>query len=143
MRWRSGRRSQNVEDRRGMRVSRRGLAGGGIGTIVVVLVALYLGVDPGVIMQGLPQGEVSQSSSEPYRPSPAEQELAVEDIVLVAVLSAHRAAAFEACEFLMDWLKTSAPFWKLETRGADASWVEARDSDDAARERWRKGASRG
>lgn len=76
MRWRSGRRSQNVEDRRGMRVSRRGLAGGGIGTIVVVLVALYLGVDPGVIMQGLPQGEVSQSSSEPYRPSPAEQELA-------------------------------------------------------------------
>lgn len=76
MRWRSGRRSQNVEDRRGMRVSRRGLAGGGIGTIVVVLVALYLGVDPGVIMQGLPQGEVSQSSREPYQPSPAEQELA-------------------------------------------------------------------
>jgi len=76
MRWRSGRRSQNLEDRRGMRVSRRGIAGGGIGTIVVVLVALYLGVDPGVIIQGLPQGEVSQSSGEPYQPSPAEQELA-------------------------------------------------------------------
>ncbi len=76
MRWKTGRRSQNVEDRRGMRVSRRGLAGGGIGTVVIVLVALYLGVDPGVIMQSLPQGEMSQPSSEPYQPSPAEQELA-------------------------------------------------------------------
>ena len=66
-----------------------------------------------------------------------------EDIVLVIVLSAHRAAAFEACEFLMDWLKTSAPFWKLETRGDGAEWVEAKDSDDAARDRWLKDASGG
>jgi molybdopterin synthase catalytic subunit len=63
-----------------------------------------------------------------------------EDIVMVIVLSAHRAAAFEACEFLMDWLKTSAPFWKLEARGDETSWVEAKDSDDAARDRWLKDA---
>ena len=62
-----------------------------------------------------------------------------EDIVLVIVLAAHRAAAFEACEFLMDWLKTSAPFWKLETQGQETSWVDAKDSDDKARDRWTGG----
>ncbi len=61
-----------------------------------------------------------------------------ERIVLVAVASAHRASAFEACEFLMDYLKTRAPFWKQEERGGDAAWVEPRASDDAAAERWRK-----
>ena len=76
MRWRTGRRSTNVEDRRSMRVSRRGLAGGGIGTVVLVLVALYLGVDPAIVMQGLPQGEPTTRSSEPYQPTAAEQELA-------------------------------------------------------------------
>jgi len=58
-------------------------------------------------------------------------------IVLVATASAHRAAAFEACEFLMDYLKTRAPFWKQEERGEGKAWVEARASDDAAAERWR------
>jgi molybdopterin synthase catalytic subunit len=58
-------------------------------------------------------------------------------IVLVATASAHRAAAFEACEFLIDWLKTKAPFWKLEeTADGEADWVEARDSDDRAAQRW-------
>jgi molybdopterin synthase catalytic subunit len=61
-----------------------------------------------------------------------------ERIVLVAVASAHRAAAFGACEFLMDYLKTRAPFWKQEERGGKAEWVEAKSSDDAAAERWRK-----
>jgi molybdopterin synthase catalytic subunit len=61
-----------------------------------------------------------------------------ERIVLVAVASAHRAAAFEACEFLMDYLKTRAPFWKLEERGGKAGWVEAKAADDAAAERWQK-----
>ena len=61
-----------------------------------------------------------------------------ERIVLVAVASSHRGAAFEACEFLMDYLKTRAPFWKLEERGGTTAWVEARTSDDAAAERWRK-----
>jgi molybdopterin synthase catalytic subunit len=59
-----------------------------------------------------------------------------EQIVLVAVAAAHRAAAFEAANFLMDYLKTRAPFWKEETRGDSAQWVEARASDDAAAKRW-------
>jgi len=61
-----------------------------------------------------------------------------ERIVLVAVASAHRGAAFAACEFLMDYLKTRAPFWKQEERGGKSEWVEAKTSDDAAAERWRK-----
>jgi molybdopterin synthase catalytic subunit len=59
-----------------------------------------------------------------------------EQIVLVAVSSAHRAAAFQACEFLMDYLKTQAPFWKKETTPEGARWVDARVSDDAALARW-------
>lgn len=59
-----------------------------------------------------------------------------EAIVLVAVASAHRAAAFEACAFLMDWLKTKAPFWKAEERAGGTNWVEARASDAAAAARW-------
>lgn len=59
-----------------------------------------------------------------------------EPIVFVATASAHRAAAFAACEFLMDWLKTKAPFWKLEERADDRRWVEAKASDDAAADRW-------
>lgn len=57
-------------------------------------------------------------------------------IVFVATTAAHRLAAFEAAEFLMDYLKTRAPFWKLEETGADARWVEARSDDDAAAGRW-------
>ncbi|HEV2677758.1 MAG TPA: molybdenum cofactor biosynthesis protein MoaE [Aliidongia sp.] len=60
-----------------------------------------------------------------------------EPIVLVAVSSAHRQAAFEACQFLMDWLKTKAPFWKLEETAAGAEWVAAKTSDDAAADRWK------
>ena len=59
-----------------------------------------------------------------------------EPIVLVATASAHRAAAFEACAFLMDWLKTKAPFWKLEETPSGEHWVEARASDDEAAARW-------
>lgn len=61
-----------------------------------------------------------------------------DQIVMVAAASAHRQAAFEACEFLMDWLKTKAPFWKLEETEEGAQWVDARDSDDAAAARWVK-----
>ena len=60
-----------------------------------------------------------------------------ERIVLVATASAHRQAALEACAFLIDWLKTQAPFWKLEETPDGAEWVEARESDDAAAARWR------
>jgi molybdopterin synthase catalytic subunit len=59
-------------------------------------------------------------------------------IVLVAAASAHRQAAFEACQFLIDWLKTKAPFWKLEETGKGARWVEARVGDDEAAQRWQE-----
>lgn len=57
-------------------------------------------------------------------------------IVLVIAASAHRQAAFDACAFLMDWLKTKAPFWKLEQTGESRRWVAAKVEDDAAAERW-------
>jgi molybdopterin synthase catalytic subunit len=62
-----------------------------------------------------------------------------QNIVLVATASAHRHAAFEAAAFLMDYLKTRAPFWKREHLGdgSTGDWVQARDEDDAAAERWR------
>lgn len=66
-------------------------------------------------------------------------ELAPADqIVLVAVTSAHRGDAFDACRFVMDYLKTQAPFWKKEATPQGARWVEARASDDAAAQRWRR-----
>ena len=59
-----------------------------------------------------------------------------DQIVLVAVSSAHRGEAFSACEFIMDYLKTRAPFWKKEITEEGERWVDARNSDDEARERW-------
>jgi molybdopterin synthase catalytic subunit len=59
-----------------------------------------------------------------------------DQIVLVAVTSAHRGESFQACEFLMDYLKTQAPFWKKEQTPQGAQWVDARVSDDAALARW-------
>jgi molybdopterin synthase catalytic subunit len=59
-----------------------------------------------------------------------------DQIVLVAVTSAHRGQSFQACEFLMDYLKTQAPFWKKEQTPQGAQWVDARVSDDAALARW-------
>jgi molybdopterin synthase catalytic subunit len=61
-----------------------------------------------------------------------------ENIVLVLAASAHRQAAFEAAEFLMDYLKANAPFWKREESAAGTSWIEAHDHDDAAAARWTK-----
>ena len=62
--------------------------------------------------------------------------LPADQIVLVAVTSAHRGESFKACEFLMDYLKTQAPFWKKEQSPQGAQWVDARVSDDAALARW-------
>lgn len=62
-----------------------------------------------------------------------------EKIVLVVTAASHRRAAFEAAEYLMDYLKTSAPFWKQELRQSGAYWIEARSSDDDAAARWSKG----
>lgn len=61
-----------------------------------------------------------------------------DQIVLVAVTSAHRGEAFAACEFIMDYLKTTAPFWKKEDTPEGARWVDARVTDDAAMARWEK-----
>ncbi len=61
-----------------------------------------------------------------------------DQIVLCAAASAHRGASFEACEFMMDFLKTKAPFWKLEDTPQGGQWVDARDSDNSAAERWIK-----
>lgn len=62
----------------------------------------------------------------------------LDQIVLVLVASAHRGEAFSACEFIMDYLKTSAPFWKKEATNQGERWVEAKLSDDAAKARWQK-----
>jgi molybdopterin synthase catalytic subunit len=65
-----------------------------------------------------------------------------ENIVLVVTASSHREAAFAAAEFLMDYLKTRAPFWKQVDRAGVKTWVDAKDSDDAAAGRWRTGPGR-
>lgn len=75
MRWRGGRRSQNVEDRRGMTVS-RGVAGGGIGAIVLALIAMALGVDPGVVLQGDPSAGAPAAYPTDAPPPPADDEMA-------------------------------------------------------------------
>ncbi len=61
-----------------------------------------------------------------------------DQIVLVAVTSAHRGEAFAACEFIMDYLKTKAPFWKKEATADGGRWVDARETDDSAALRWQK-----
>jgi molybdopterin synthase catalytic subunit len=66
----------------------------------------------------------------PFRPC--------DQIVLVGVTSAHRGEAFAACEFIMDYLKTRAPFWKKEVTPDGGRWVDARDTDDSAAARWQK-----
>jgi molybdopterin synthase catalytic subunit len=58
-------------------------------------------------------------------------------IVLVLTASQHRQAAFDSCNFIMDYLKTEAPFWKKEHASGEGRWVDARDSDDAAKDKWR------
>ena len=67
----------------------------------------------------------------------------LDQIVLVAVTSAHRGESFQACEFLMDYLKTQAPFWKKEVTPSGARWVDARVSDDVALARWDIPAAKG
>ena len=63
----------------------------------------------------------------------------LDQIVLVVVTSSHRGDAFAACEFVMDYLKTEAPFWKKEVTPEGTRWVDARESDEAAKRRWDKG----
>ena len=94
---------------------------------------------------GMTERRLAEIEAEARRRWPLEASLIVhrygrlepgERIVLVITASAHRRAAFEACEFLVDWLKTKAPFWKLEETGDGPKWVDSRDTDSAAAERW-------
>ncbi|MEI8396657.1 MAG: molybdenum cofactor biosynthesis protein MoaE [Rhodospirillaceae bacterium] len=94
---------------------------------------------------GMTERELAAIDAEARRRWPLETVLVIhrygrltpgDRIVLVAVASAHRNAAFEACQFLIDWLKTRAPFWKSEETTAGSHWVEAKAADDAAAARW-------
>ncbi len=97
---------------------------------------------------GMTEKQLAAIEAEARRRWPLEDALIVhrhgrleagERIVLVATASAHREAAFQSCHFLIDWLKTKAPFWKVEHTAHGDTWVEARDSDDALAARWEKG----
>jgi molybdopterin synthase catalytic subunit len=95
---------------------------------------------------GMTEKMLAEIEAEAHRRWPLQASLVVhrygrllpgERIVLVVTASAHRQAALESCQFLIDWLKTKAPFWKLEESAGGADWVEARASDAAATQRWR------
>jgi molybdopterin synthase catalytic subunit len=94
---------------------------------------------------GMTESKLAEIEAEANRRWPLQASLIVhrygrmlpgEPIVLVATAAQHRAAALEACAFLIDWLKTKAPFWKLEESPGGDRWVEARSSDDEAAARW-------
>lgn len=94
---------------------------------------------------GMTERKLAEIEAEANRRWPLEASLIIhrygrlepgDRIVLVATASAHRQAALESCQFLIDWLKTEAPFWKLEETPSGDRWVEARDSDTAAAKRW-------
>jgi molybdopterin synthase catalytic subunit len=94
---------------------------------------------------GMTESKLAEIEAEANRRWPLQASLIVhrygrmmpgEPIVLVATASEHRAAALEACAFLIDWLKTKAPFWKLEESPEASRWVEARSTDDEAAARW-------
>ena len=97
---------------------------------------------------GMTEKKLAEIEAEAYRRWPLDAVTIIhrygrlepgERIVLVATASPHREAALEACHFLIDWLKTDAPFWKSEETPQGERWVEARAADDAAKERWRRG----
>ena len=96
---------------------------------------------------GMTEKKLAEIEEEARRRWPLEASLVIhrygrlepgDRIVLVATASPHRAAALESCHFLIDWLKTEAPFWKLEETPRGGEWVSARDADDAAARRWLK-----
>ena len=94
---------------------------------------------------GMTEKELARIEEEAHRRWPLQASLIVhrvgrllpgDNIVLVIAASAHREAAFEAASFLMDYLKTRAPFWKKEDRNGEAQWVDARESDNNAMKKW-------
>lgn len=122
---------------------------GGIATFIGVVRGEH-GGEPVTAMTlehypGMTERELAAIEAEAHRRWPLQDSLVVhrygrmlpgETIVLVATASAHRHAALEACAFLIDWLKTKAPFWKLEETPSGERWVEARETDDSAAARW-------
>ena len=97
---------------------------------------------------GMTEKQLTAIEEEAHRRWPLEASLIIhrhgrlepgDRIVLVACASAHREVAFEACHFLIDWLKTKAPFWKLEGMPDGDKWVDSKSSDDDAAARWAKG----
>lgn len=123
-----------------------------VGAVVsfVGLVRDLVGEEPLLALElehypGMTERELAAIETEARHRWPLEETLIVhrhgrllpgDRIVLVAVASAHRDAAFDACRFLIDWLKTRAPFWKREETAAGSHWVEAKAGDDAAAARW-------
>ena len=96
---------------------------------------------------GMTERKLAELEAEAWRRWPLEASLVIhrygrlepgEGIVLVVTAAAHRAPALDACAFLIDWLKTQAPFWKMEDHGGRERWVESRASDAAASARWRE-----
>jgi len=94
---------------------------------------------------GMTEKKLAEIEAEAHKRWPLEDTLVIhrhgrlepgDQIVLVITASSHRQAALDSCAFLIDWLKTSAPFWKLEERGDSEDWVKARSSDEAAAEKW-------
>ena len=94
---------------------------------------------------GMTERKLAEVEAEAHRRWPLDAALIIhrygrlepgDQIVLVATASSHREAALAACQFLIDWLKTEAPFWKSEATPAGERWVKARAEDDAARARW-------
>ncbi|MCY3981232.1 MAG: molybdenum cofactor biosynthesis protein MoaE [Alphaproteobacteria bacterium] len=96
---------------------------------------------------GMTERQLARIDAEAHRRWPLEASLIVhrygrlepgEPIVLTITASAHRQTAFDSCNFLMDWLKTEAPFWKREEAASGEHWVAAHADDDAARDRWQE-----
>ncbi len=141
----------------GAELARLNVANGKIGGVCVFvgLVRDYLGHDPAAGSDvramtlehypGMTERKLEEIEAEARSRWPLSECLVIhrygrlepgDNIVLVATASAHREAAFESCHFLIDWLKTKAPFWKLEETPDGGNWVDARDSDEHAAKRW-------
>ena len=131
------------------RLTRGNLKVGGVASFVGLVRDMAGGETIGAMTlehyPGMTEKQLAAIEAEACRRWPLEASLVIhrygrlepgDRIVLVATASAHRAAALESCQFLIDWLKTKAPFWKLEETATGGKWVDARDSDDDAARRW-------
>jgi molybdopterin synthase catalytic subunit len=122
---------------------------GGVASFIGLVRDLAGGAEVGAMTlehyPGMTEKKLAEIEAEAHRRWPLQASLIIhrygrlepgDRIVLVATASPHRQAALESCAFLIDWLKTKAPFWKAEETAAGAHWVAARDSDDEAAARW-------